>query len=80
MGTGYSESKWVVERLLQVVTAKTSVRPVSVRIGQLSGSEANGAWNHDDWLPSLVKSSVYLKCMPTMNKVRTNLSSPRFSS
>lgn len=68
VGYGYGESKWVAERLLAVVSSKTPVHTVSVRLGQLSGS-VNGAWSPTDWLPSLIKSSVYLKCMPTMDKV-----------
>ena len=68
VGSGYGEAKWVSERLLEVVTSKTPVHATSVRLGQLSGS-INGAWNTTDWLPSLIKSSVYLNCMPTMDKV-----------
>lgn len=70
VGAGYGESKWVAERLLEVASNQTSTPTVSVRIGQLSGSEGNGAWNYNDWFPSLVKSSVYLKCMPSTDKVR----------
>lgn len=69
VGSGYGESKWVTERLLEVVASETRLHTVSVRMGQLSGS-LNGAWNAADWLPSLIKSSIYLKCMPTMDKVR----------
>lgn len=69
VGTGYGESKWVAERLLEVATQQAGVPTTSVRIGQLSGSESNGAWNHGEWFPSLVKSSLYMKCMPTMEKV-----------
>ena len=70
VGAGYGESKWVAERLLEVASKQTPTPTVSVRIGQLSGSEGNGAWNYTDWFPSLVKSSLYLKCMPSTDKVR----------
>lgn len=69
VGTGYGESKWVAERLLEFATQQAGVPTTSVRVGQLCGSEGNGAWNHGEWFPSLVKSSLYMKCMPSMDKV-----------
>ncbi|EPQ50793.1 hypothetical protein GLOTRDRAFT_13370, partial [Gloeophyllum trabeum ATCC 11539] len=32
-----------------------------------SGS-VNGAWKASDWVPSLIRSSIYLKCLPDSNK------------
>ncbi|CAL1699315.1 unnamed protein product [Somion occarium] len=65
VGTGYSESKWVAEKLLNVVASKSSLRPVSIRVGQVSGG-ASGAWNQAEWFPALVKSSVHLGHLPTL--------------
>ncbi|THH32206.1 hypothetical protein EUX98_g1995 [Antrodiella citrinella] len=64
---GYSESKWVCERLLQAAATETSLRPVVVRAGQVAGSPS-GAWNTSEWLPSLVKSSVHLNALPSTDK------------
>lgn len=66
---GYSESKWVSERVLELASQETALRTVVVRGGQIAGSPS-GAWNTSEWLPSLVRSSVYLGALPTENKVR----------
>ena len=65
VGTGYSESKWVAEQLLALATRKTSLPTVTVREGQIAGSD-NGAWNTREWLPSLIKSSIYMGCIPVV--------------
>ncbi len=70
VGSGYTESKWVVERLLQNVSDVSSLRPVTIRIGQLCGSKT-GFWNEAEWFPSLVKSSTFLRCFPKVDKVNT---------
>jgi len=64
VGGGYSESKWVCEEILSVVAAKTALRPVVVRVGQLSGVSTNGYWNPKEWVPSLFKSSVHIGYLP----------------
>ncbi|THH28009.1 hypothetical protein EUX98_g6169 [Antrodiella citrinella] len=64
---GYAESKWVIERMLQVAQEYTPLHPVSVRIGQITGG-AVGAWNKTEWFPALLKSSQYLGCLPTFDK------------
>ncbi|PBK92571.1 hypothetical protein ARMGADRAFT_1080627 [Armillaria gallica] len=62
-GWGYGESKWVAEYILEEAAKTTTLKPVIVRTGQLTGG-ANGAWNIKEWFPSLVKSSQDLKCLP----------------
>ncbi|TCD61559.1 putative NRPS-like protein biosynthetic cluster [Steccherinum ochraceum] len=64
---GYSESKWVCERILEICAAKTPLRPVVVRVGQITGSPS-GAWNPSEWFPSLVRSSVYLGAFPELKE------------
>lgn len=78
VGSGYSESKWVSEKILEAAKNKTSLKPVIVRVGQLSGGE-NGAWNESEWLPSIVRSAPYVKCLPVSSEVRiyTTYSSSR---
>ncbi|KAF8889040.1 acetyl-CoA synthetase-like protein [Infundibulicybe gibba] len=68
LGQGYAESKWVAETLLNTAAHKTVLRPVVIRLGQISGG-VNGAWNITDWFPSLVKSSATLGFLPTFGGV-----------
>ncbi|KAG8908187.1 hypothetical protein FRB99_008730 [Tulasnella sp. 403] len=62
-GAGYGESKWVAERILQTTSKRTSLRPIVVRVGQLSGG-LNGNWNSQEWLPSIIRSAQSVKCLP----------------
>jgi len=63
---GYGASKFVMEHVLAEATKKEIISGTSLRIGQLCGSTATGAWNTTDWVPNIVKSSVTLKCLPQM--------------
>ena len=65
---GYSQSKWVCEKLLGVIAEKAPLHPVVIRIGQVTGSPS-GTWNISEWFPSLVGSSVYLKALPDVTGV-----------
>jgi len=67
VGSGYSESKWVCERILSKVTLATPLQATTVRIGQLSGMSGSGHWNEKEWVPSLVKSSIQLGCLPKID-------------
>ena len=68
VGTGYGESKWVSERLLELASAQTVVNPVIIRVGQICGGP-NGSWNENEWLPSLIRSSVHIICLPSSEQV-----------
>ena len=68
VGMGYSESKWVAERLLELASSQTSLHAVAIRVGQISGTSA-GAWKSAEWFPSMVKSSMYLGSIPSADKV-----------
>jgi thioester reductase-like protein len=69
MGGGYSESKWVGEAILARAAQQTPLRPIIVRLGQLTGSR-NGRWNQREWFPSMVKSAVMgLNCLPNLDGV-----------
>lgn len=61
--SGYTESKWVAERVLAVAAEKNVVLPTIVRIGQLAGGP-DGAWNTAEWIPSLVAASCALGYLP----------------
>ncbi|KZT12695.1 uncharacterized protein LAESUDRAFT_668561 [Laetiporus sulphureus 93-53] len=61
--TGYIESKWVTERLVQIAGERFNLRTNIIRVGLLSGS-INGAWDTSHWVPALVQSAAYLGCLP----------------
>ncbi|EGN97840.1 hypothetical protein SERLA73DRAFT_109083 [Serpula lacrymans var. lacrymans S7.3] len=67
VGSGYSESKWVSEKVLTNAAAETSLRPIIIRLGQISGG-VNGFWKEKEWLPSMIRSSIYLKCLPVLDQ------------
>jgi len=61
--SGYGESKWVSERLLWAASQSTTLRPVVVRVGQLSGG-INGNWNVREWFPALTRASQVVGGVP----------------
>ncbi|EJC99743.1 acetyl-CoA synthetase-like protein [Fomitiporia mediterranea MF3/22] len=66
LGSGYTESKWTAERILEIVSERTRLQSIVVRFGQLTGGPS-GAWKEDEWFPGLVKSSIALGCLPDSN-------------
>ena len=68
VGIGYGESKWVSEMILRHASQNTSLSTTVVRCGQMTGG-ISGAWNEHEWFPSLVKSSVALGKLPTIDSV-----------
>ena len=75
LGSGYSEAKWVAERILQNVHARTAVHTVVVRLGQVTGDKL-GYWNESEWFPALIKSAQHQRCLPILPGVRISLSFP----
>ncbi|EPQ51233.1 acetyl-CoA synthetase-like protein [Gloeophyllum trabeum ATCC 11539] len=65
LGTGYSESKWVAERLLSLAAEQASLPVTVVRLGQLTGAR-NGYWSEREWFPVLIKSALSVKCLPML--------------
>lgn len=63
LGSGYSESKWVAESVLQSAASQTPLRPIVLRIGQISGG-INGCWNPMEWLPAMILSAKNVGCLP----------------
>ena len=63
VGEGYSESKWIAEKLLKVASERNLVRGIVVRIGQQTGGK-NGAWKPTEWFPAIVTASAVLGCLP----------------
>lgn len=64
---GYGQSKLVAERLLAEASRTRNVTAVVCRIGQIAGpveGGSSGLWPTQEWLPSLIASSKYLKAIP----------------
>jgi thioester reductase-like protein len=59
--------------------AKKGLKTCSLRVGQISGGHANGAWAMNEWIPIMIKSSVTLGCLPEERGVRSVISAYRFS-
>lgn len=69
---GYAEAKWVCEKLIEraALLYGPEIEPVIIRIGQLSGSERTGYWNHREHIPALVKASQAIGQFPDLKGVR----------
>jgi len=65
---GYGQSKWVSERILEVAAEQTPLRPVIVRVGQVSGG-VNGSWNPLEWIPGIVQSAALTRSLPSLGRV-----------
>lgn len=62
---GYSQSKLTSSTILDTAAKVSGVPSVIVRVGQVAGPRGEkGKWNPQEWLPSLVRSSVYLGLLP----------------
>lgn len=65
---GYGESKYLAERIIDYAAERLNAANfATARIGQVAGTsrhEQYHSWRRDDWLPSLIVSSVYLKALP----------------
>lgn len=73
---GYGRSKMVGSLIIEDAAAKDAgdFPYAVVRVGQVAGPEAEqGMWNRQEWLPSIIASSLYLKALPSelgsMNRV-----------
>jgi thioester reductase-like protein len=63
---GYTQSKWVAEKLLTI--ARSRGLPVAVyRPGLITGHSRTGAWNTDDFMSRLIKSWVEMGSAPDMD-------------
>ncbi|KAJ7618755.1 male sterility protein-domain-containing protein [Roridomyces roridus] len=67
VGSGYAESKWVAEQVLEAAArCRSDFEPIVVRLGQLSGA-ANGAWKRSEWFPTLLKLSQDMGRLPSVS-------------
>ncbi|KAJ5280023.1 hypothetical protein N7478_005395 [Penicillium angulare] len=64
--TGYGQSKFIGDLILQQAYEKLNVPSAVIRVGQISGPRSEkGAWNKQEWLPTIISSSVALGKLPT---------------
>ncbi len=63
---GYGHAKLVCERIIENTANKQNNQAeISyVRVGQMSGSTANGYWNIEEHFPAMLKSSQYIGALP----------------
>lgn len=64
MAGGYSQSKWISERILDIANVTAGTKNVIVRVGQLCGSRIKGSWNPWEWFPAIVQSHKLVHCLP----------------
>lgn len=63
---GYTQSKWVCEKL--IASARSRGFSVNVfRLGRVSGDSTTGAGNQNDFLWTLVKLSLGVRCLPAVD-------------
>lgn len=66
-GGGYGRSKMVGSLIIEDAAAQDAgdFPYAVVRVGQVAGPQAEqGMWNRQEWLPSIIASSLYLKALP----------------
>ncbi|EMD37730.1 hypothetical protein CERSUDRAFT_94730 [Gelatoporia subvermispora B] len=68
IGSGYGESKWIAEQLLHRAARYAGLKTTVVRVGQLSGDSAVGAWNYKEWVPAIVGLSQTFGRVPSRNQ------------
>ncbi|CAL3963137.1 unnamed protein product [Diplocarpon coronariae] len=62
LAQGYSESKWICERLLDAAGAKAGVKSSVLRVGQIAGpveTGLGGRWSKAEWLPSVSRALCF---------------------
>ena len=65
---GYGQSKLVAERLLAEASRAQHISTAVCRVGQVAGPVDHGnrgSWPLQEWLPSLIASSKYLRAIPS---------------
>jgi thioester reductase-like protein len=62
---GYSQSKFVSERILDTSYRESGIPVTICRVGQVAGpSTSSGTWPKEDWFPTLLASSAHLDKIP----------------
>ena len=63
---GYAQSKAISEAVLEEASRVAGVPSAVCRVGQIAGpTSSDGIWSKQEWLPTLIASSKYLKQIPS---------------
>ncbi|KAL7920237.1 hypothetical protein ACQKWADRAFT_328838 [Trichoderma austrokoningii] len=63
---GYGLSKLAASFILDAAAAQSGLATISVRVGQIAGPHnGGGVWNPQEFVPSLIASSVHLGVLPS---------------
>ncbi|THD00110.1 hypothetical protein EYZ11_000435 [Aspergillus tanneri] len=68
LSNGYSEAKFICERILDETLHlyPDRFKTMTIRPGQIAGSSVTGYWNPTEHLPALIKSAQTLKLLPDL--------------
>ncbi|KAI0150728.1 nonribosomal peptide synthetase [Xylariaceae sp. FL1272] len=62
---GYGRSKQIGSLILEDVAKEGDFPAAIIRVGQIAGPEGEkGFWNKQEWLPSIIASSLFLGALP----------------
>lgn len=62
---GYGQSKLLSSLILDKAAEASGIRAANIRVGQIAGpSGEKGQWNKQEWLPSIIASSVKIGKLP----------------
>ena len=64
---GYTQSKWVAEKLVQKAGLERGLPVTILRPGRITGDSQTGATNLDDFLNLLIKGTIQMKIAPLMH-------------
>lgn len=63
---GYGQSKLLSSLILDKAAQAAGIRAANIRVGQIAGPRGEkGQWNKQEWLPSIIASSVNLGKLPS---------------
>jgi thioester reductase-like protein len=63
--TGYGNSKYLAEHIIDHAVKTQHLRASVARVGQIAAAvNGPGAWKREGWLPSLMQSSLWLGALP----------------
>ncbi|KAL1631043.1 putative NRPS-like protein biosynthetic cluster [Neofusicoccum ribis] len=62
--TGYAQAKWVGEQLCAAATRRAAVPTRVLRVGQVVGDRARGAWNAREAVPLMVRAVAATRALP----------------
>ncbi|EMC98541.1 hypothetical protein BAUCODRAFT_23288 [Baudoinia panamericana UAMH 10762] len=66
LDTGYAQSKFIIEIVLQAFARNTGLSTKAFRIGQLCGHSKHGSWNESEMFPIMFTTGLkQLKAIPT---------------